>query len=552
MKANEIQKGWVWCKLEEVVQINPRHLSNIVPDDLEVSFVPMAALDEDYWMLRDKRTRPFGEVKKGYTHFAEGDVLFAKITPCMENGKAAIARNLVNGIGCGTTELHVLRPEMGIPSEYIYHYVHQESFRERAAASMTGTAGQLRVPVKFMREVPIPLPPLPEQRLIVARVEALLEQVRKAKEALDKVPPIMKRFRQAVLKKAFSGELTAGWRKEHLNLEPAGELLKRIQHERKRRYEEEVRRAKAEGRKPPKKPKHLEMEPLDTSDLPELPEEWVWVRIGDIETFIGSGITPRGGKSNYLSRGIPFIRSQNVWPEGLKLDDIVYISEEQHKKMSRTKVQPYDVLLNITGASIGRATYVPENFTEANVNQHVCIIRTSSNVYHKFLSGFLNSPFGQDQIFSTQAGVTREGLNYNQIRKLRVPLPPLEEQHEIVRRVEALFKFADEVEKRAEEARKRVERITQSILARAFRGELTADFREAVRNWKNLDLEERRKYIFTLPKEEQEKALYEDEFPLEPAEHLLERIRAERAKREGKGTKTRGRRRQSRQLELMR
>ncbi|RKY60257.1 MAG: hypothetical protein DRP95_04380, partial [Candidatus Latescibacterota bacterium] len=422
MKANEIQKGWVWCKLEEVVQINPRHLSNIVPDDLEVSFVPMAALDEDYWMLRDKQTRPFGEVKKGYTHFAEGDVLFAKITPCMENGKAAIARNLVNGIGCGTTELHVLRPEMGIPSEYIYHYVHQESFRERAAASMTGTAGQLRVPVKFMREVPIPLPSLPEQRLIVARVEALLERVRKAKEALDKVPPIMKRFRQAVLKKAFSGELTAGWRKEHPNLEPAGELLKRIQHERKRRYEEEVRRAKAEGRKPPKKPKHLEMEPLDTSNLPELPEKWVWCRLGNLLEVIQYGTSVKADAPP--NKGIPVLRMGNIHEGVIDYKDLKYIFPEK-ENLEKYKLIRGDVLVNRTNSPelVGKSAIFDNDkfFVFASYLIRLRVVKGCDPYYLNF---FLNSDITKAYIASVRHQVAGQAnINSDNIASMPIPLP---------------------------------------------------------------------------------------------------------------------------------
>ena len=202
MRADKLPDGWVLCKLGEVSLINPRHPPNILPENAEVSFVPMPVIDENSWKLKEMQTRPFGKVRKGYTHFSEGDVLFAKITPCMENGKAAIARNLVNGIGCGTTELHVIRPKIGIPPEFIYHYIHQDSFREKAAAHMTGTAGQLRVPVNFIKEAPIPLPPLLEQQEIVRQVEVLFkfadEVEKRVKDARGQVDKIT----QSVLSKA--------------------------------------------------------------------------------------------------------------------------------------------------------------------------------------------------------------------------------------------------------------------------------------------------------------------------------------------------------------
>jgi type I restriction enzyme S subunit len=156
--------------------------------------------------------RALGEVRKGFTHFAEGDVLFAKITPCMENGKGAVASELINGLGCGTTELHVLRPREGIDPKYIYHYLHRASFREEATRNFTGTAGQLRVPVDFIRNSEIPLPPANEQHRIVAKLEELLSRVDGVQARLATIPRILKRFRQSVLTAACSGRLTADWR----------------------------------------------------------------------------------------------------------------------------------------------------------------------------------------------------------------------------------------------------------------------------------------------------------------------------------------------------
>lgn len=357
--------------------------------------------------------------------------------------------SLFVGLGLAKPLKNVISPR------YLEYWMNSSLIHELSYTKATGT-GRKTLPLAESKKFPILLPPLNEQRRIVAKIEDLLSQVNTSRERLAKVPEIMKQFRQSVLAAAFSGRLTEQWRKEHPAVDPASVLLERIVKERKKKL----------GKK------YKEPSPIDTSDLSELPEGWEWTKIGQIETFMGSGITPRGGKSTYLSEGIPFIRSQNVWPYGLKLDNIAYISEEQHEKMSRTKVHPLDVLLNITGASIGRSTYVPGDFPESNVNQHVCIIRTPRLIYHEFLSSFLNSPIGQDEIFSTQSGVTREGLNYTQIRGMRMPLPPQEEQQEIVRQVDSLFKQADEIGKQVATATQSAEQITQSILAKAFSGEL--------------------------------------------------------------------------------
>lgn len=138
---------------------------------------------------------------------------------------------------------------------------------------------------------------------------------------------------------------------------------------------------------------------------------------------IGSGITPKGGEATYKAQGIPLIRSQNVLVNQLDLSDVAFIDNEQHEKMSGSKVLPGDVLLNITGASIGRSCVVPNNVDEANVNQHVCIIRLKKTIDGRLLSLFLNSWFGQKLIWSFQGGGSREALNFQQIGNFEIPLP---------------------------------------------------------------------------------------------------------------------------------
>ena len=151
----------------------------------------MAAVDERFGMITAREDRRLGDVSKGFTAFEDGDVLFAKITPCMENGKAALARHLTNGVGRGSTEFYVLRPGSKILGEYVYHFIRQPQFREKAKRHFTGTAGQQRVPKSFMEDVSIPLPAIDEQRRIVgvlnrvARIERLHARAAKAASALN-------------------------------------------------------------------------------------------------------------------------------------------------------------------------------------------------------------------------------------------------------------------------------------------------------------------------------------------------------------------------------
>lgn len=161
--------------------------------------------------------------------------------------------------------------------------------------------------------------------------------------------------------------------------------------------------------------------------------------IGDFATFVGSGVTPKGGKDAYIERGVAFLRSQNVHFDGLRYEGLAFIDAATDTKMARTRVLPDDVLLNITGASIGRCTIVPKDFGPANVNQHVCIIRPDpAIVLPAYLSLFLSSFDGQRQIDQLQGGLSREGLNFKQVRAITVPTPSLHVQAEIAEVMGAL------------------------------------------------------------------------------------------------------------------
>lgn len=178
--------------LGEVVQINPGLTRERRPSDMTpVSFVPMAGVSEDDGCITSFETKSFGEVSKGYTSFADGDVLFAKITPCMENGKAAIARNLVNGYGAGSTEFFVLRPTEAVVPEFVYHFIRRPAFRAACKANFTGTAGQQRVPRTFLERVIIALPPLEEQRRIAGVLDRAAEIRRRATAACTKARTVI-------------------------------------------------------------------------------------------------------------------------------------------------------------------------------------------------------------------------------------------------------------------------------------------------------------------------------------------------------------------------
>jgi type I restriction enzyme S subunit len=254
--------AWPLKPLSEVVDINPRLDKSAYRDNLEVSFVPMASVEAGSGRMEVSQTKRFGTVKKGYTPFKEGDVLFAKITPCMENGKVAVVPKLVNDLGFGSTEFHVLRPHEGVDAQYVYYFVSNKSFRRDAAHHMTGAVGQKRVPQSFLEEASIPIPLFEEQKRIVAEIEKQFSRLDEAVASLNRTKANLKRYKAAVLKAAVEGKLTEQWRKAHPGVEPASKVLERILAE---------RQAKWSGRGKYKEPLQL-----DNPHLPSLPKGWIW------------------------------------------------------------------------------------------------------------------------------------------------------------------------------------------------------------------------------------------------------------------------------------
>ena len=202
------EKGWDLKKLRDFCEVNPsRSEIRDLPDSLEVTFVPMKAVSETTGRIEEPERRLLGKVRQGYTYFREEDVLFAKITPSMENGKSAIARNLVNGLGFGSTEFHVIRTLDDTIPEWIYYFVRQKSFRDVAERNMTGSVGQQRVPKKFIENAKIPLPSPEKQREIVAYLNRVRRQIETLREKQEETETVLERITPAVLDRAFKGEL---------------------------------------------------------------------------------------------------------------------------------------------------------------------------------------------------------------------------------------------------------------------------------------------------------------------------------------------------------
>lgn len=217
--------SWEEKRLGEVCKINPSKINTKnLSDDLEVSFFPMASLSEITGEIVDPEIRTLGKVKNGFTNFSEGDVVFAKITPCMENGKSAIIGKLINDIGYGTTEFYVLRCGEELSNKYLHHIVRSKKFRDEAKQNMTGAVGQQRVPKKYMEDYMLNLPTLDEQTEIVRIIDYLLAKEQQAKELAENALAKIELIKKSILARAFRGELGTNNPAD----EPAVELLKRM------------------------------------------------------------------------------------------------------------------------------------------------------------------------------------------------------------------------------------------------------------------------------------------------------------------------------------
>ena len=268
-------------------------------------------------------------------------------------------------------------------------------------------------------------------------------------------------LRQSILQSAVQGKLVPQDPRD----EPASDLLARIRAE------------KAQLLKQGEIKKEKSLPPVEEDKPPfALPSGWSWCRLGELASKVGAGSTPTGGRNVYSPIGIKFLRSQNVYNSGLVLQNVAFISDSLHKKMSGSEVQAHDILLNITGASIGRSCIVPEDFDAANVNQHVCIIRLIDHNLINFIHLLLISPVLQQTIMNAQVGVSREGLSAEKIKHFLVPLPPLAEQHRIVAKSNLFMSMCDELEAAEKEfaslEANLAEYLPKSILQAAVRGKL--------------------------------------------------------------------------------
>ncbi len=428
---SELPSSWIEPAIEDVAVVNPRKDVDLAVTDL-VSFVPMAAVDEVTGTIISPVDRPYGEVSKGFTHFRDGDVVFAKITPSMENGKSAVARDLTNGIGMGSTEFHVFRSNGAIEPNYLWRFVRQKSFRENAQVVMSGAVGQQRVPTVYLKDHLIPLPPLPEQRRIVAKIDGLTARTARARADLARIPTLIARYRVTVLTLAFSGKLTADWRTKQ------GTSVKSCTSPR---------------------------------SLWETPSTWRWHSASEVGT-VGLG-RQRSPKHHEGPDMRPYIRSANITWSGVDVSDVKEMNFDA-KDFARFRLQYGDVLLNEGSGSakeVGKPAIWRDEIPNCCYQNTVLRVQpekcSSEYLYWYFLLTALSERF----VPQTQ-GMNIQHISKDGLARYMLPVPPDDEQAEIVRRIASAFAWLDRVAADHAAAARLLPKLDAAILTKAFCGEL--------------------------------------------------------------------------------
>jgi type I restriction enzyme S subunit len=389
-------------------------------------------------------------------------------------GKTAKAEaDLDAGFGafCG-----LLRPSNLIIPEMISFYTRSAYYRNKVSELSAGANINNLKPAHFS-ELDFPLPPLAEQKEIAERLDKLLAQVEATQAHLARIPDIIKQFRQSVLAAAVSGKLTEKWRNISGGNKKASKT--EILDARRLAWENfEFKRLTKNEKLPVNdkwKQKYKEPSEVLLDNVFDIPESWVWSNLGELSWSVKDGphYSPK-----YTESGVPFISGGNVSSSGIDFSNCKYISHDLHEELSRRCKPDIGDILYTKGGTTGIAFFNTEE-RDFNVWVHVAVLKITPITNGFYLQHALNSQhcYGQSQNYTH--GVGNQDLGLTRMVNITIPVPPVDEQTEIVRRVEQLFAYADSIEQQAKAAKERVDNLTQAILAKAFRGELTADWRAA-------------------------------------------------------------------------
>ena len=429
----ELPEGWAWCRFSSGFIINPR---NSIQDNIEVSFIPMPLIQEGYTNNHKSEIRLWKKVKTGYTHFAENDIAIAKITPCFENKKSVVFRNLSNGYGAGTTELHIIRTiEDTVLPEYVLWYIKRDDFISDGISAFSGAVGQKRIGREFIEQYLIPLPPVSEQERILEAIHTSFISINNIECSDTELNALITIAKSKILDLAIRGKLVP----QDPNDEPASVLLKRIRAEK----EELIRQGKIKR----DKKESVIFKGEDNSYYQDLPENWEITTLRKITT----PLTLNDGD---------WILSENMSPNGevklLQLGSIgnmvyidkgfKYLSKQTFDELSCTTIFPKYLLINRIISDKMCCCIIPNIEGTIITTVDTCWIAPCSHVYNlKFLMYQLASPVFQSMVLIKATGTTRKRISKSNLIDLPLLFPPLVEQNRIVEAIETAFAQLDEI-----------------------------------------------------------------------------------------------------------
>jgi type I restriction enzyme S subunit len=466
----EIPASWRWATLSDVGNTKPR---NEAPDGTKCAFIPMRLIPSEYGRAPEHEKRIWEKIKTGYTHFSDGDVVMAKITPCFENGKSALVDNLPGGIGAGTTELHVFRKTSdAIDPSFILLYLKSPGFIERGIPRMTGSAGQKRVSPDYFSNSPFPLPPPAEQKRIVAKVDELMalcdrleeQQYERVTRHAALTRAVVDRFNEEptgdnlnlLFHKSYSIS-AADFRTAIVNLALRGKLAPRDEYAESvdlllaKLQDERHRYATKYGFRTndPRK---------DKANKPySIPNHWRWVNLSDLFYAVTDGDHLPPPKS---SDGIAFLTIGNITTGQLDFSEVRYVPKHYYDALAEYR-QPRngDFLYTVVGATYGRPAPV-DTTRPFCVQRHIAILKPCQSTNRAFLSLLLKSPLVYEQATASTTGTAQPTIPLGALRRFRVPLPPLSEQDRIARRVSELIALVDAMD----EQLRRTEATSEELL----------------------------------------------------------------------------------------
>ena len=443
----EIPQGWEWCRISSIFQLNPKIEAN---DDTLAAFIPMEAISAVYSSEYSYYERRWKEIKSGFTQFADGDIAFAKITPCFQNRKSAVFSNLPNGIGAGTTELKVLRPYgETINRFFALYFLESPYFIDEA--TFKGTANQQRIASGYLENKLFPLPPIEEQCRIankIAEVVPMVDRYGTAQTKLDNLNVELKNIlKKSILQEAIQGKLVPQIVEEGT----AQELLEQIKQEKQKLVKEgKVKKSaltdsvifKGDDNK---YYEQIGTEIIDiTNEIPfEIPKNWIWTRLKNF-CSVCTGATFKKEEMESGHCGIRVLRGGNIKPFQLctKPDDI-FIPQSKVKEDILLKHNDIVTPAVTSLENIGKMAIVELDMPHTTVGGFVFIIRPlgGGESLSKYLLAFMSSPSAIDfmKSITNKSGQAFYNIGKERLVTALVPIPPLAVQERIVSKIEKLF-----------------------------------------------------------------------------------------------------------------